>query len=183
MWGGPVTRFPSLTVARFPVHVGEYPITRFPSLTVMKKSHCTFGGTLLQGSCHWQLQGSQYMWEDPITRFPSLTVMKKITSYMGGNPVTRFLSLTVTRFPHSHHIVHVGVPHYKVTAFHIRFMGDHKSHWQLQGSRSGVSLLPRTGGFNCYTVFYLTLNVTRQMALDHFSTAAYNSTYCLLLQS
>ena len=67
----------------------------------------TCGGTPLQGSHHWQLQGSYI----------------HIISYMWGDPITMFPSLTVTRFPHSHHIIHVGWPHYKVPAFHIRYGG------------------------------------------------------------
>ena len=103
MWGYPVTRFPSLTVTRFPVHVGGTPLQGFYHWQLWKKLHCTCGGpcykvpiidsyqvpstsagTLLHGSHHWQLQGSHI----------------QIISYMWGD--------SITRFPHSPHIMHVG---------------------------------------------------------------------------
>ena len=48
---------------------------------------------------------------------------EKITLCIWGDPITKLPSLTVTRFPHSHHIIHVGRPCYKVPKFHIRYGG------------------------------------------------------------
>ena len=55
MWEDPVTRFPSLTVTRFPVHVGG-PCYTVPIIDSYKIptfiSYCTCGGTPLQSSHH-----------------------------------------------------------------------------------------------------------------------------------
>ena len=140
-----------------------------------------------------------YMWETPLQGscipykvwwdHKSLT---EITSYMWGTPlqgshipykvwwahksltVTRFLvwwdyqSLTVTRFLHSISGIGDHKSHWQLQGSHIPYKvwgtishwqlqgscisykvwGNRKSHWQWQGSRSCMSLPPRTGGFN-----------------------------------
>ena len=127
-------------------------------------------GDPLQGS---HIQIMSYMWGEPHYKVPIFLIKyggtirvidsyKVPTLYMWGDPITRF--------PHS--ISGMGRPSvidsYKVPTHHIRYWGtirvidsykvptvdsnhEDTSHWQLQGSRSGVSLPPRTEGFNFFS--------------------------------
>ena len=88
------------------------PHYKVPIIDSYEKNHIIHvGETLLQGSHHWQLQCSQYMWGTPLHGSHHWQLQSshiQIILIMWGKPITRFLPLTVTRFPHSHHIIHGG---------------------------------------------------------------------------
>ena len=80
----------NIKLNRFPEYKSFQDMQWTSCKAILKKSHCTYEGTPLQGSHHCHPE--------------------KITSYMWGDPITRSPSLTVTRFPHSNHIIMWGTP-------------------------------------------------------------------------
>ena len=108
MRGDPVTRFPSLTVTRFPVHVGG-PHYKVPIIDSYK-GPSTWGRTPLQGSCHWQLWKNHivHVWE-PCYNVP-ITDSYKVPSTWGGTPLQGSHHWQLWKS----HIVYVGAACYKV---------------------------------------------------------------------